>query len=108
MRDGITDIGAANTVVIDQLYKEGLLSHNDVRILWKTPPYSNYVWAAASHMPNTTRIRIQDAFLTLSPTDPQQEKILYRLGAGSYLPASMNDFASLKEISQLLGMLYDK
>lgn len=105
IRDGAADIGAANAIVIDQLYRDGLLSRDQVRILWKTPPYADYVWAAARHMPDATRIRIQDAFLALSKDVPQHAEILQQLGAGNYLPANTADFASLKEISYQLGML---
>ena len=105
IRDGAADIGAANSVVIDQLYRDGLLSRDQVRILWKTPPYADYVWAAARHMPDATKIRIQDAFLALSKDVPQHAEILQQLGAGNYLPANTGDFASLKEISHQLGML---
>jgi len=108
VRDGKADLGVANAIVIDRLYKEGKLNKDQVRILWKTPPYADYVWAASAKLPKQLRLQIQNAFMDLSKNVPEQAQILQALEAGVYLPASPEDFASLKQISHELRLLDDE
>lgn len=105
VRDGEVDIGAANAIVVDQLYENGQLDPHKVRVLLKTPPYADYVWAATAQLPQATRIRVQDAFLSLSQEIPVQAQVLQHLNAGHYLPANTDDFANLERISGKMGML---
>ncbi len=43
--------------------------------------------------------------MRLSPLDPHHAEILDRLEAGSFLPASIDDFARLREIGEKAGLL---
>lgn len=105
VRDGIADIGAANTLVIEQLYRDQLLNTDQVRILWQTPAYADYVWAIQKSTPAKSIKAIQSAFLNLTTADAKQKTILDQLGAGSYLPAKPSDFILLEHISKNLGLL---
>lgn len=62
IRDGVADIGVANARVIDRMFANGSLSHDDVRVLWQTPPYADYVWAIQEGIATDERLRIRDAF----------------------------------------------
>lgn len=105
VRDGLADLGVANRFIIEQLLEEGKLSHKDVRVLWETPPYADYVWAARKGVPEKTQRQIRDAFLALSIGNPQHQKILSRVNAESYLPASQEDFSHLFTLANELGLL---
>lgn len=98
VRDGSADIGAANAVVIDTMYADGRLDRKDVRILWETPPYADYVWALQSNVPESFLIEVRDAFLSLSPEDPAHSALLKQLGAGLFEPVDRDDFADLRAI----------
>ncbi|MDP6787385.1 MAG: phosphate/phosphite/phosphonate ABC transporter substrate-binding protein [Rhodospirillales bacterium] len=98
VRDGTVDLGVANSLVIANMFQDGRLSERDVRILWTTPPYADYVWAVARDLDVEFVTDLRDAFLKLSPEDPAHRSILTKMGAGSLLPASAEDFADLAKI----------
>jgi len=62
VRDGIVDLGVANHSVINGMFKDGRLSRQDVRILWETPAYPDYVWALRPEISKDYQIRLRDAF----------------------------------------------
>ena len=105
VRDGAADIGVANAEIIQAMLRDGRLSDRDIRILAQTPPYPDYVWAASPRLGIELQQEIRDAFLDLSPGDDAHARLLGRLGAGAFLPASSSDFAPLRETVEELGLL---
>lgn len=105
IRDGEADVGVANAAIIDSMFADGRLDRGSVRILMRTPPFADYVWAVQPDMPDPLRNRIHDAFLALSPILPEQAAILHRLGAGGFLPALFTDFIRLRQIAVDLSLL---
>ena len=104
IRDGEADLGVANSLVIDQMYQDGRLSKQDVRILQQTPPYPDYVWALRPLNNTAFEIKLRNAFMSLSTMDKDQSKILKAVNAESFLPAGVNDFTKLKEIMTDLNL----
>ncbi len=98
VRDNVVDLGAANSKIINKMFKDGRLSKNDVRIIWETPPYADYVWALRSVFGKSVLIKIRDAFLNLSAENEVHAKILNSIDANSFLPASVDDFSLLRKI----------
>jgi phosphonate transport system substrate-binding protein len=80
------------------MFKDGRLQAGDVRIIWTTPPYADYVWAAHPRVPEHHRHEIQRAFLKLSVDDPQHGILLSNLGANGFYPASTKDFSVLTRV----------
>jgi len=107
VRDGRTDLGVANCRVIRSMFADGRLSRDDVRVLWETPPYPNYVWAVQSDIDSVRKRRIRDAFLKLSPIDDNHRPILRQLTAGAFLPAGIDDFRALHEIAEKVSLLVE-
>ena len=105
MRDGSVDLGVANSEIIRAMMRDGRLAGNDLRVIWESPPYSDYVWAVQSHLPEKLRVRIRDAFLELDRGDEHQRKILQGLGARVFLPAGSSDFDALKQVARSLQLL---
>lgn len=105
VRDGEADVGVANAAIIDAMFADGRLNHRDVRVLLRTPPFADNVWAVRPDLPDELRIRIRDAFLALSPIDPRQAALLHGLGAGAFLPALTTDFIQLRQTAAELSML---
>lgn len=105
VRDGRADLGVANTHVIRSMFADGRLDRDDVRVLWQTPPYPDYVWAIRSTIGPALRRRIRDAFLDLSAGGEGHARILGRMSAGAFLPASAEDFRPLREITESIGLL---
>ncbi len=105
VRDGAVDLGAANSEIIRTMLRDGRLKENEVRILWETPPYPDYVWAVHDHFDEGVKTQLRDAFLRLDANDAVHGKILAGMGAGGFLPAGASDFLPLKGIADTLGLL---
>ncbi len=98
VRDGEVDIGVANAQVVHKMFKDGRLQSGDVQVIWTTPPYADYVWAAHPSVPKSHRRKIQQAFLKLSVDDPLHETLLSNLGANGFFPASTKNFTVLTRV----------
>lgn len=98
VRDGKADLGVANAEIVQTMLKDGRLSDGDLRIIWETPPYANYVWAVRESVPQEMQTRIRDAFLALDVNDAADRSILQGLGARVFLPAGLEDFAALQQL----------
>ena len=107
VRDGRVDLGVANCRVIRSMFADGRLSRDDVRALWETPPYADYVWAVQPNIDSVQQRRIRDAFLKLSPADDNHRPILRRMSAGAFLPAGVDDFEALREIAGQVPLLVE-
>lgn len=90
--DGTVDLGTVNALYYEQMLNVGRLRPEDLRIVWESPPYMDYVWAVQPSLAAAERRRLRDAFLALSPDNPQEEAILDDQGARAFLPASSSDF----------------
>jgi phosphonate transport system substrate-binding protein len=104
VRDGIVDLGAANAAIIDEMVADGRLLATDVRVIWRTPPFPDYVWATRKDLSPEVRKSLLEAFLQLSPIKKNHAEILKRVNAGGFLPANPTDFRELELIARSLGI----
>ncbi len=105
VRDGIVDIGVANSNVIKQMLADGRLQTDDISIHWQTPPFPDYIWAVQQGIPADLEIRIRDAFLGLDSYNAEHARILRNLDAQKFLPSGIDDFTDLRRIAASLGFL---
>jgi phosphonate transport system substrate-binding protein len=103
--EGDVDLGVANASIIDSMLADGRLPENEIKIIWKTPPYPDYVWAARTDLPQRLQKKLISAFLQLSTNDENHAQILKQLNAGGFLPASLDDFEELDSVARSIGML---
>lgn len=103
--DGAVDLGAANAHIVDSMYANGQLNPNDVHIVWKTPPYADYVWAVRPDIGESFSNKLLNLFLSLSSSNEQHHEILNKLGAGGFIPAHLDDFEALREVALKTGLL---
>lgn len=103
VRDGHIDLGVVNSQVVDKMLVDGLVNKNEIRIIWKTPTYVNYVWAIQPNFDEVLHDRLLDSFLSLSFHDSAQQKILELQGANSFLPANNEDFEALRKATQIIA-----
>ena len=99
VRDGKADVGVVKATVYEQMQADGRLQAGEVRIIWRTPPFADDVWAVHDDIAHETRTKIVNAFLQLDEKDPVDQKILSLLNANYYLPARETMFDSLVEIA---------
>ncbi|MBT3184360.1 MAG: phosphate/phosphite/phosphonate ABC transporter substrate-binding protein [Nitrospina sp.] len=97
VRDGRIDLGVVNSFIIQEMFDNGELKEGEVRVLRKTPPYADYVWAVQKGMSKSIQIMIRDAFLALSLDNSEHTSILDGLKAEHYLPSHTNDFSDVRE-----------
>lgn len=105
VRDGEVDAGVVNSEIIRKMFADGRLRPDDIHIIWESPPYPDYVWAVQPQILPVDRERIQQAFLRLSPDNPQHDAILSSMGAASFYPASTKDFTMLEQSMTGQGLL---
>jgi len=97
VRDRKVDAGVANSDIIEQMFRTGQLKTSEVRILWRSPTYQDYLWAVNQDMDQQTARKIRDSFLVLPDGGNAEKVLLKRLGANYFLPATEADFVSLAE-----------
>lgn len=97
VRDGKVDIGILNSAVAAEMFGDGRLTKDKVKILWESPPYADYVWAIQSDISTKQRTTIRDAFLLMSQNSEAKE-LLQNLGANYFISASHEDFSNLEQI----------
>ena len=105
VRDNKVDLGAVNAAIYRKMIADGRINHNDIQIIWKTPPYADYVWAVNSHLNNDIKTQLRNAFLSLDITDPGHQTILQNLSARAFLPAGYNDFQMLHDVANKFDLL---
>jgi phosphonate transport system substrate-binding protein len=105
VRDGEVDAGVVNSEILRRMFADGRLRPGDIWIIWTTPPFVDYVWAAHPRIPSVDRENIRQAFLQLSVDNPQHKTILMKMGASGFYPSSINDTSILKQVMDSQGML---
>ncbi len=108
VRDGKVQLGAANSKIIDAMLADGRLKPKDISIVWKTPPYTDYVWAVQQTLPPELVQRLRDAFLFLTLTNQQHAEILGHIDAQHFIPAGVDDFSALDGVIRSLGLVDGK
>ena len=101
VKDRKVAIGAANSQVVDRLFRQGKINKAQVRILWETPPYPDYVWATQKTLQEELREKIRWAFLELRKNNETDKIILDTLGTEGFLPARTSDFQALEKVIHL-------
>jgi phosphonate transport system substrate-binding protein len=103
--DGRVDAGAVNGSLAYAALASGDSAARRLRVLWRSPPYTDYVWAARPGLPADVRSRLQDAFLDLDLSQPAQRAALEREGAGGYVPPDPDEFDQIADILRERGQL---
>ena len=98
VRNGQVGLGAVNREMVKAMLRDGRLAPGELRVVWETPPYADYVWAIQPGWDESYVDRLRDAFLALSPADADGARILAGLRAGGFLPAHRRDYASLRKV----------
>jgi len=105
VRDGHADIGMINAGTYKSMLRGGELAEDDLQVVWETPPYPDSVWAVQSDMPESAKIKLRDAFLSLDITRADHARTLAAMFATSYMPAAVADFEPLIKIAQALDLM---
>ena len=105
VESGKVAAGALNMQVWERMLAKGEVDSSAVKLIWKTPPYVDYVWTARSAVPEDIRAKFAKVFLELDATNPEHKKVLDRMGAKTYVTASASDFDAIERVAKKIGML---
>lgn len=97
VRDGKVDAGVVHSGILNEMILDGRLKNNEIKTLWESPSYADYVWAIQSDINEEQKIILRDVFLHINQ-DVENKEILKNLGANYFIPASHDDFKNLEAI----------
>lgn len=103
--DGRIDAGGVNASVFVQRLVDGDPAAAQLRVLWRSRPYTDYAWAARAGLSPALRARLADAFLDLDLGAPRDAEALSREGAAGYVPAFASDFDEATAVLRAQGRL---
>lgn len=104
VESGTYKVGAVNFSVWKDLLESGDINTDDVHVIWKTPTYQDYHWTIRGDVNE----RFGDGFddkvrkALLSMNDP---KLLDTFPRSKFVPASNDDYKSIRETAQKIGIL---
>jgi len=102
VRSKKVDVGAVNGVAYEMMLRDGRIERSELKVVYTTPPYQDYVWAVHSDLSQGMRTRLIDALLALDATNPAHAEVLSPLGAEFFLPAGHRDYDEICEAAQKL------
>lgn len=97
---GEADAGGLNADVYYRRVKAGDPSALALRVIWQTPPFTDYVWAARGQISDELRQALTDAFLDLDLGSHLDAPALRAEGAAGFVPAYRSDFDEVREVLQ--------
>lgn len=103
--NGKVDAGAIDELVYGRMMKEGKLSESQVRILYTTPPFFDYVWAARKGLNPAIAKAFADSMLALDAGNPDEKAILDLLNASKYVKAEDSSYGPLRQAAKDAGLL---
>lgn len=105
VESGKVQAGALNFEVWNRLVAAGTIDQAKVKVIWTTPEYVDYVWAARKDLPPELVRKFADAFLNLDPDNPADKAVLDIQGARKFVKANPADFAVIEQIGYSTGLL---
>jgi len=102
---GKVDFGVANSIVLENFINSNNIDNKKIKLIWKSPPYTDYVWSVQDTLPQFITDKLMDAFLKLDINNPNHKPILDILNANAFFPASTQDFEILKNIVLQQGLI---
>ncbi len=107
VRDGLAEVGIANSGIVNGMFLSGKLNNNMVKIIWQSPPFSDNVWALQPDISKRLMIEIRDSFLCLNHKD-SDKALMKKLGANYYIPVTHEKFKDLEQIIRHMEQQKDK
>jgi len=106
---GSYDAGAVNEKVWQQRVESKEVDLNKVQVIWRTPAYYDYHWVV--HPQVRQRYgedfvkRVQNAFLKLDPSVPEQKEILDLLQANKFIATKNSNYAQIEAVGREIGKI---
>ncbi|MFN3886814.1 MAG: putative selenate ABC transporter substrate-binding protein [Aquabacterium sp.] len=105
VESGKVQAGALNMEVWNRLVAGDKFDKNKVKVIWTTPPFVDYVWAARKDLPPATVQKFANAFMQLEASDPADQAVMALQGAKRFVPAKVEDFDVIEQVGRSTGLL---
>jgi len=102
VRDGKVEVGVSHSGIVNEMFQDGSLTWDSVKVIWESPPVADYVWVVQPYLSKGLRIKIRDSFLRMNQ-DPANRILLQSLGANYYIPVVTDDFRVLEQVILEMG-----
>lgn len=102
---GRVDGGALNSAVFDRLLREGKIDPEQVDVVWVTPGYPDYIWAAREDVSMEVRDKIKKFFLNLTPGIEEDDVVLKARMSDYYVSPDLKAYDKLKHIAEELDLI---
>ena len=106
---GSYEVGAVNEKVWQQRVEEGSVDLEKVKVIWRTPSYYDYHWVINPRVEEQYGedfiARVQEAFLNLDPSVPEEQEILELFSAGKFIPTQNSNYAQIEEVGREIGKI---
>jgi phosphonate transport system substrate-binding protein len=102
---GQADAGGVNASVFYKRVAAGDPAATELRVVWQTPPYVDYVWGARKSLSEPLRQGLIDALLDLDLSTEADRPALRAEGAAGYVPAFPADFEEMHDVLRTQGRL---
>lgn len=102
---GKADAGALNAAVWQKLVDAGKVDRGRVRIIATTPPYFDYTWAVRPELPTDLARRIEEAFLSLDASVPEQKAVLDLQRASRFIKTKPDSYESIESAARSAGLI---
>lgn len=95
---GLADAGGVNASVFYKRFAAGDPLALALRVVWQSPPFTDYVWAARAQLSVPLRRALIDAFLDLDLGSEADRPALEAEGTSGFVPAFASDFDEVGEV----------
>ena len=97
--------GAVSQQTLEAMAGDGSLQPGQVRIFWSSPGYSHCCFTAQRATDHETYRQVQDALLSVRPTDPDGLAVLEAEGCSSFVAGMETGWETLEEAAVAEGLV---
>lgn len=104
VQSGAYQVGAVNYAVWDSELEAGKIDKSKVKVIWTTPPYTDYQWSVRGDVNQRFgkgfKDKLRSALLNMKDPD-----LLASFPRKSFVPASNEDYAAIESTAKAIGLL---
>jgi len=97
--------GALNASVWETLVADGRIDPAETVVFFETPGYHDYNWTAGPSLDAATREAVTEAFLALSPDDPDEAELLALQRASRFVPTARENYAFIESAARAADLI---
>ena len=103
--DKKVDAGVLDEAALEKLLQDGKINQKQIKIIYKSPPFPDHVWAARKTLDAKLAETFANALLNLNPNDAEQKSILDLLSTSKFVKANDADYDKLRQATKDAGLL---